>query len=93
MSSTVSIAEARNRLPRLVHEVEEGEPITLTRRGKPVAVLVSWEEHERVRKAPDFSDAYARFSRRYDLESLGLDPEELFPRSRELDGGRETPWS
>ena len=38
MDSTYSIAEARDALTGLVHRVEEGEPIQLTRRGRPVAV-------------------------------------------------------
>ncbi|HUE02487.1 MAG TPA: type II toxin-antitoxin system prevent-host-death family antitoxin [Bryobacteraceae bacterium] len=36
----VSIADARNRLTRLVRQVEEGESVVITRNGKPVAQLV-----------------------------------------------------
>ena len=35
----ISIADARNRLPALVHQAEAGEAVTITRRGKPVAVV------------------------------------------------------
>jgi len=51
MGSTYSIAEARDALTGLVHRVEEGEPIQLTRRGRPVAVLISVAEYRRL-KAP-----------------------------------------
>ena len=37
----ISIADARNRLPALVHQAEAGEAVTITRRGKPVAVVIS----------------------------------------------------
>jgi len=51
MGRKVSIAEARNRLTTLVHEVERGKKIELTRRGKRVAVLVSSDEYDRLRSA------------------------------------------
>jgi len=35
----VSIAVAKNRLPELIHAMEEGENIVITRHGKPVAQL------------------------------------------------------
>jgi len=46
-----SIAEARNNLARLVHVAEDGEPVRLTRRGRPVAVILSLAEYERLRAA------------------------------------------
>jgi len=35
----VSVAEAKRRLPELIHAMEEGEKIVITRHGKPVAQL------------------------------------------------------
>lgn len=47
----VSVAEAKDRLPALIHEAEESHaPVEITRRGKVVAVLVSSAEYERRRK-------------------------------------------
>ncbi len=57
MDSTYSIAEARDGLTGLVHRVEEGEPIQLTRRGRPVAVLISVAEYQRL-KAPAGSRSF-----------------------------------
>jgi prevent-host-death family protein len=37
---TVSIKEAKNRLPEVVRLAEGGEPVTITRNGKPVADVV-----------------------------------------------------
>lgn len=36
----VSVAEAKNRLTELIREVEDGESVTICRRGKPVADIV-----------------------------------------------------
>jgi prevent-host-death family protein len=41
MDRTCSIAEARNDLSGVVREAEAGHPVTLSRRGKPVAVVLS----------------------------------------------------
>lgn len=35
-----SIAESKNRLPAIIHEAEENDPIFIHRRGKAVAVFV-----------------------------------------------------
>lgn len=43
-----SIAEARDHLPSLVHEAEQGGRVSLTRRGKAVAVLISVSEYDRL---------------------------------------------
>jgi prevent-host-death family protein len=37
----VSIAEAKNRFTKLIRAVEEGEPVLITRRGKPVAQIIA----------------------------------------------------
>ena len=50
MNDAYSIAEAKNNLSGLVHEAEQGHPVRLTRRGKPVAVLISTAQYERLSK-------------------------------------------
>jgi len=37
---TIGAYEAKTHLPRLLDEVEQGERITITKHGRPVAVLV-----------------------------------------------------
>lgn len=45
------MAEAKDRLPALIHEAEESHaPVEITRRGKVVAVLVSSAEYDRRRR-------------------------------------------
>jgi hypothetical protein len=39
-----------------------------------------------------FSVAYAELLSRFDLEDLAIDPDEIFPRSRDTDGGRDAAW-
>ena len=74
MSRRYSIAEARSRLPSLVDEAESGIDVELTRRGRPVAVLVSCRELERLRgKRLHFRDAYRKFLERYSLEEIGVE--------------------
>lgn len=41
MSETVGIRELKNGASRIIDRVEAGEPITVTRRGKPVARIFS----------------------------------------------------
>ena len=36
----VGVYEAKTQLPRLLDDVEQGESVTITRHGKPVAMLV-----------------------------------------------------
>jgi len=38
MQKQYSIAEAKNKLPAIIHDVEEGSIVQFTRRGRPVAV-------------------------------------------------------
>jgi prevent-host-death family protein len=44
----VSVAEAKNTLPALLHEAET-EPVEIVRRGKPVAVILSRANYDRLR--------------------------------------------
>jgi prevent-host-death family protein len=43
-----SILEAKDHLPRLVRAAERDGAVEITRRGRPVAMLVSMEEYERL---------------------------------------------
>jgi prevent-host-death family protein len=46
-----SVAEARDKLPALVHQAERGRPVRITRRGKRAAVLISEGEYRRSRRS------------------------------------------
>jgi len=48
MQKRFSIAEAKNKLPSIIHDVEKGNAVELTRWGKPVVALLSIKEYERL---------------------------------------------
>ena len=48
MAHRYSVAEARAHLPSILVQAEAGEAVELTRRGRPVAVVLSHEAFERV---------------------------------------------
>ena len=59
MDKDYSIAQARHDLPAIVHEVARDGRARITRRGRPVAIVLSIAEFERLlsarRKEPDWS--------------------------------------
>jgi len=74
MPQRYSISHARTSLPAIVDQAEAGREIELTRRGRPVAVVVSLREFERLRgERPRFADAYKAFLRKHRLAEVGLD--------------------
>ena len=89
---SVSITEARARLPGLVKEAEAGEPIHITRCGEPVAVLVSSKRYQQlVHGRPSFGAALDRFLGGVELAEVGLgrgESEDL----RDRGAGRIAPW-
>jgi len=83
----ISVAEAHNRLSHWLKKVKDG-PITITKRGKPVGVIIAPEEYERLRRVQAYLQML-RLSR--SLRESGVSATELFQTSRqELE---ERPWS
>jgi prevent-host-death family protein len=88
MTKSYSIAEARANLPAIVDQAEVGNPIELTRRGKPVAVVVSRELYDKLTSSrPRFADALRAFRDRFDVEDFGLEPD-FVASLRSSDSGR-----
>lgn len=74
MTKSYTLASARAQLSALVDDVAEGNDVELTRRGKPVAVLVSAAKYARLHgDAPAFATAFARFKQRFDLPAIGIE--------------------
>ena len=90
MARNHSIAGARNQLPALVHEAEAGKPVHLTRRGKPVAVLISAADYERLTRERDPWIALEAFRKKNDLADLDVD--EIFTGVRDRSAGRGVKW-
>ncbi|MGB0723194.1 MAG: type II toxin-antitoxin system Phd/YefM family antitoxin [Gammaproteobacteria bacterium] len=86
--SDVSVAEAKNQLPRLLKQAEAGEPVHITRRGRAVAVLLSESEFARLSggaAAHDPFQAILRWRARADLDEVDLSPAEVDPSPAEVD--------
>lgn len=45
-----SVAEAKNKLPELIKAVEDGEPVTICRRGVPVVDIVRTKQPVRTKR-------------------------------------------
>jgi antitoxin Phd len=89
MQKQFSIAEAKNRLPTIVHSVENGPSVELTRRGKPVAVILSIQEYERLsRKYTGFWSALSQYRRKVENEGIEISDRD-FKGLRDLSSGRE----
>ena len=89
MSRRYSIADARTSLPTIVDQAEAGLRVELTRRGTPVAVVVSLRELERLRgDRPHFGEAYKNFLEKYSLKEVGLD-DDFAASTREKGAGRK----
>lgn len=92
MSKRYSIAEARDHLAAIVHDLEQTSLIELTRRGQPVAVLLSIQEYQRLALGrSNFWEAYLNFRNMIDLSELNIEPD-LFVGLRESSPGREMNW-
>lgn len=75
-----SIAEARNRLTHLIYQAERGETVHITRRGRPVAVLLSEAEYGRLSQSvvrPTFWDAIREMRADPEFDPIDLQSEEI----------------
>jgi prevent-host-death family protein len=68
---TIGAYEAKTHLPRLLDEVEKGERITITKHGRPVAVLVPPGAATAV-DAEDLTRRMQEFRRRHSLDGITI---------------------
>ena len=84
-----SIARARAELPGILRAVERGASVEITRRGLPIAVVLSVSERERLGAGRrTFSEAYAAFLSRYS-EHLPAVDRRYFEALRDRSAGRK----
>jgi len=92
--SQVSIAEAKNTLTRLIHEVAQGETVHITRHGEPVAVLVSEDAYARLTALQQTTDVWQAIQTW--REHASFDWPELTPEEveswRDRSPGKEFSW-
>lgn len=84
---TYSITEARNQFPTLIRNAEEKkQPVQVTRRGRPVAVILSAEAYARlVANQPqrNFWAACQEWRQKWNVSDLDIHPEEIWGDVRE----------
>ena len=89
MEKQYPIVDAKNKLTALIHFVETGQAIRLTRHGKPVAVLLSIKDYDRLsRKRKGYWRALSSFRSHMEREGL-LIGSEVFENLRDNSSGRE----
>ena len=72
-----TISHLKNHLPEIVHDVEKGKDIQITRHGKPVAVIVSLERYSHAfGSGKGIFNAYLRW-RALHPEASGFSDDEL----------------
>lgn len=86
-----SIAEANSNFARVVREAEAGRPVTLMRRGQPVAVVISTKQYAQLtlrnQKKPLNIE---QLRKKYQLDKYGLtDDEFAFMTERDQSPGRD----
>ena len=92
MAKSYSIAEARNGLPGIVHEVERAGQVEITRRGKRVAVLVSSAEYLRLTEGRrDLWEAIEQWRESVDWDVLG-NTDDVWADVRDRSPGRDFEW-
>ena len=86
---SVSVAVAKDKLPSLLHLVEQGEDIEITRHGKPVAVITQWITSPNPKQPSNFDIAYDHF--RKQMEEVGFlsddEIDSIFNQPREIQIG------
>ena len=88
-ATKVSVAEARQNFARLISTAQQGRAIEITRRGEPVAVLLSASEYLVLTgERPSFVEAVDRVRERLGVDELGIG-DEVFEGLRDDSPGRE----
>lgn len=95
--TTYSIAEARNQFAAIVRDAEDtNQPVQVTRRGQPVAVILSAEEYAKLlanQPKRDFWTAYLEWRQKWDIDNLDIDPDDIWADVRDRTPAPDTnPW-
>lgn len=90
---TTTIADAKNHLSHLIDQLENNEPIHLTRYGKPVAVMMSEAQYNKLiaRKTGLYSAIQNWRNSLSGSDEIGLSDDEL-KDLRKDSVGRECSW-
>lgn len=90
-ATKVSVAEARQDFARLIKRAQQGNTIEITRRGEPVAVLLSPAEYSAIKgERSSFIDATRQVRDRLGVDGLEIGDAD-FDGLRDRAPGREIP--
>ncbi len=89
--SSYTVAQARNHLSDLLDETGTG-PIEITRRGKPVAVVLSLDEYRRLSGIPRIVDKIRDYRER-NAAVLAEMSNEDWPVPQRSPGRHRSPWT
>ncbi|WP_035349422.1 type II toxin-antitoxin system Phd/YefM family antitoxin [Edaphobacter aggregans] len=80
----VSLREANQKFSSCIAEVESGESLVLVRRGKPVARIVPYAEHEErdLKHEAAVHELEGFLKKGIDLGGVRVDRDELYSRGR-----------
>ncbi|WP_204140844.1 type II toxin-antitoxin system Phd/YefM family antitoxin [Halomicronema sp. CCY15110] len=88
--SQYSIAQAKDQLTQIIRAAEVGDSVEITRRGEPVAVILSIAEYQKLQPPrPNFGEAVKEFREYTAAERIEIDPDEIFGDIRDRSPGRE----
>lgn len=89
MKSQLSISEVKNRLTAIIHDIENGGQVQVTRHGRTVAVLMSVYEYEDLMgKKEGLWEKYLTFRNHISESRLELD-DSVFDAVRDRLPGRD----
>ncbi len=90
MEEQYTIVDAKNKLTSIIHSVETGQAVKLTRHGRPVAVLLSIKDYQRLnRKREGYCNALNAWRKNMAKEEGMVITGEEFEGVRDNSSGRE----
>ena len=88
-----SIAQTRDKFASIVHEVEHLSAVEVTRRGKPIAMIISIAEYERLKAGKqNFWDACTEFRESINWDDVDIGPETFAEVRDRSTGEKANPW-
>ena len=89
MSTSKSISEARKHFPDIIQGATDGEITEVTKRGEPVAVIISIAEYKRLTHEKGF---FMDGVRQLQTEITSLDDSDEFQPERDAGQNRDFTW-
>lgn len=90
MSLQYSIEQIPQNFDQILRDIQDGKSIQILQNGQQVAVILSNQEYNQLRRLPsDFWAALEKFREEHDIANADIDPDEIFANVRDRSPGRE----